>query len=68
MPGAPPGSVSATARLLGCCVEVVLVATTDRVELRVRQLRESAITASAMVADLTDEDQLVGLPRDVTSS
>lgn len=64
--GSPTGIGFATARLLGMLgAEVVLVATTDRVELRVRQLRESAITASAVVADLTDEDQLVGLPRDV---
>ncbi|GAA2745930.1 SDR family NAD(P)-dependent oxidoreductase [Terrabacter aerolatus] len=53
--GSPSGIGLATARLLGSLdATVVIAATTDRVHVRVEELRREGIAASGHVGDLTD--------------
>ncbi len=60
--GSPSGIGMATARLLADLgAEVAVTATTDRISTRVEELRACGATASGHVADLTDEQQVVGL-------
>ena len=64
--GSPDGIGFATASLLGRLgASVVVGATTDRVHERVAELEALGIRASAAVGDLTDEDVVHGLARDV---
>ena len=59
--GSPDGIGFASARLLGeLGAKVALSATTDRVHDRAAELRATGCDAFAVVADLTDEDQVTG--------
>jgi len=64
--GSPSGIGFATASMLGGMgARVVMTATTDRIKDRARELRSAGVDARAMVADLTDEQQVAALPVDV---
>ncbi|MBK6762709.1 MAG: SDR family oxidoreductase [Micrococcales bacterium] len=64
--GSPSGIGFATAGMLGGMgAQVVVTATTARIEERVRELRAAGIDAEAVVADLTDEDHVAALPQSV---
>ncbi len=64
--GSPHGIGFATAEAL-CALgaSVVLTATTERIHERAGHLRAAGFDASSVVADLTVEDQVRGLPGDV---
>jgi 3-oxoacyl-[acyl-carrier protein] reductase len=67
--GSPGGIGFATARLLGGLgAAVALVATTARVRDRAAELRDSGIRAVAALGDLTDEEQVLRVVREVTET
>lgn len=64
--GAPHGIGFACARLLAQMgAQVVITSTTDRIQDRAAELRHAGHPAEAIVADLTDEEQVASLPADV---
>jgi 3-oxoacyl-[acyl-carrier protein] reductase len=64
--GSDSGIGFACARLLGRLgAYVVVTATTDRIQRRVAELRTAGISASGLVADLTDPGQVDRLAREV---
>ncbi|MEZ5187045.1 MAG: SDR family NAD(P)-dependent oxidoreductase [Candidatus Nanopelagicales bacterium] len=64
--GSPTGIGFATASLLAeMGADVVLTATTDRIARRAADLNRRGFEATAVVADLTDEDQVGRLPDQV---
>lgn len=64
--GSASGIGTATARMLGRMgADLVVTATTDRIDERVADLRALGLSARGVVADLTDEAQLRALPPDV---
>jgi 3-oxoacyl-[acyl-carrier protein] reductase len=67
--GAPNGIGFATARLLGSLgAHVAMVATTARVHDRAADLRQAGVRAFAVVADLTDEEQVQSAVSDVAEA
>jgi 3-oxoacyl-[acyl-carrier protein] reductase len=67
--GSPDGIGFATARLLAeLGAAVAVTATTERVHDRVRELQAAGALAVGVVADLTDEDQVAVLVRDLADS
>jgi 3-oxoacyl-[acyl-carrier protein] reductase len=67
--GSPDGIGFATARLLGRAgLAVAVTATTDRCHARAAELRAAGVDAVAVVADLTDEDQVEAVVAKVTTA
>jgi 3-oxoacyl-[acyl-carrier protein] reductase len=67
--GSPDGIGFATARLLGRAgLAVAVTATSDRCQERAAELRAAGVDAVAVVADLTDEDQVEAVVAEVTTA
>lgn len=64
--GSAHGIGLATARLLGRMgAELVITATTDRIAERADELRAEGLSVNAVVADLTDPEQVARLPQHI---